>query len=79
MIINDLIREYMQYNNYSHSLSVLTPEAGMSEELLDRNLIAKKLKIVEDSESRKVPLLYGLNIYLSYFAGLVFGVKRFIA
>jgi lisH domain-containing protein FOPNL len=40
MIINDLVREYMQYNNYNHSLSVFTPETGMGEELLDRNFIA---------------------------------------
>lgn len=49
MIINDLIREYMEYNNLNHSISVFGPEAGMPHELLDRNFLAKKLKIIEDS------------------------------
>ncbi|KAM3135729.1 hypothetical protein pb186bvf_012126 [Paramecium bursaria] len=68
MIINDLIREYLQYNHYDHSLSVFSPEAGMPEELLDRNFISKKLKIVEDNNSKQLPLLYGL----------VFGMKKVI-
>lgn len=52
MIINDLIREYMEYNNFQHSMSVFGPEAGMPEEMLDRNFIAKKLKVVEDANSK---------------------------
>ena len=68
MIINDLIREYLQYNHYDHSLSVFSPEAGMPDELLDRNFISKKLKIVEDNNSKQLPLLYGL----------VFGMKKVI-
>jgi lisH domain-containing protein FOPNL len=36
MIINDLIREYMEYNNYSSSLAVFGPEAGMPDKMLDR-------------------------------------------
>ena len=60
MIINDLIREYMEYNNYQNSLSVFGPESGMPPEILDRNFIAKKLKIVEDQNSRSMPLLYGI-------------------
>jgi len=34
----------------------------MSEDNLDRNFIAQKLKIVEDAESRKLPLLYGFYL-----------------
>jgi lisH domain-containing protein FOPNL len=70
MIINDLIREYMEYNNYVHSLSVFGPETGMPDEQLDRNFIAKKLKIVEDSSSKKMPLIYGTICYLSRRPGV---------
>lgn len=59
MIINDLIREYMEYNHYDYSLSVFGPEAGMPKELLGREFISKKLKIVEDQNSKQLPLLYG--------------------
>lgn len=38
----------MEYNNYMHSISVFGPEAGMPVEQLDRNFIAKKIRIVED-------------------------------
>jgi len=28
MLVNELIREYMEFNNYHHSLSVFIPETG---------------------------------------------------
>ncbi|CAD8166377.1 unnamed protein product [Paramecium octaurelia] len=68
MIINDLIREYMEYNHYSQTASVFSSEAGMPQEMLDRGFITKKLKIVEDNNSKQTPLLYGL----------VFGMKKVI-
>ena len=69
----------MEYNNLNHSISVFGPEAGMPHELLDRNFITKKLKIIEDSQSRQMPLLYGnLNIKI-IFTGLVFGMKKMMA
>ena len=52
MIINDLIREYLEHNNYQHSLAVFGPESNMPEKMLDRQMITKKLKIVEDASSR---------------------------
>lgn len=60
LIINELIREYLIFNNYTHSLSVFLPESGQPERApFDRSYITKKLNIQEDSKSRELPLLYG--------------------
>lgn len=67
LIINELIREYMIYNNYLHSNSVFIAETGQpSEPPFDRNFIAKELNIVEENSSKKVPLLYSI----------LFGLKK---
>ena len=60
LIINELIREYLVYNNYLHSNSVFLAETGQPIEPFDRNFIAKELGISEDSNSKKVPLLYSI-------------------
>jgi lisH domain-containing protein FOPNL len=61
LIINELIREYLQFNNYHHTLSVLIPESGQPlNPPFDRNYIARELQVAEDYKSRSLPLLYGL-------------------
>jgi lisH domain-containing protein FOPNL len=60
LIINELIREYLTYNNYLHSNSVFLAETGQPIEPFDRNFIAKELGISEDNNSKKVPLLYSI-------------------
>mmetsp|Transcript_4493 Transcript_4493/g.6785 ORF Transcript_4493/g.6785 Transcript_4493/m.6785 type:complete len:136 (+) Transcript_4493:558-965(+) len=61
LIINELIREYLSYNNYHHAASVLLAETGQpSEPPFDRAYLARELRVAEDSKSRSVPLLYGL-------------------
>lgn len=62
LIINELIKEYLIFNNYTHALSVFLPESGQPDKSpFDRNYIAKKLKIQEDNKSRELPLLYGTD------------------
>ncbi len=37
LLINELIREYLQYNNYLHTMSVFTHESGQpTDPILDR-------------------------------------------
>jgi len=61
LLINELIREYMQYNSYLHTLSVFTHESGQpTDPILDRDQMARELKVVEDSTTKSVPLLYAL-------------------
>merc|ERR1719329_724077 len=49
VVINELIREYFEYNGYHHSLSVFLPESGHPEERQgDRAFIASELQLQED-------------------------------
>ena len=63
LVINELIREYLAYNNYSETLSVFVPETGQpaeAAEQLNRSFLAKELQIPENENSERVPLLYGI-------------------
>uniref|UniRef100_A0A668S114 Centrosomal protein 20 n=2 Tax=Oreochromis aureus TaxID=47969 RepID=A0A668S114_OREAU len=60
LIINELIREYLEFNKYRYTASVLTAESGQPEVPLDRQFLANELKVTEDPSSKSVPLLYGL-------------------
>ncbi|KAM8934200.1 centrosomal protein 20 [Pelodytes ibericus] len=64
LLINEMIREYLEYNKYKYTASVLNAETGLSEIPLDRQFLARELNIVEDSKSQSVPILYGI---LSHF------------
>ncbi|XP_069666115.1 centrosomal protein 20 isoform X3 [Haliaeetus albicilla] len=54
LLINELIREYLEYNKYKYAASVLTAESGQSEVPLDRQFLAKELNIVEDANGKSV-------------------------
>lgn len=70
LIINELIREYLAFNNYNNTLSVFLPESSQPvKPPFDRTYISKKLKVLEDKNSRELPLLYGL----------AFGLKKIVA
>ena len=60
LIINALIKEYLDYNNYLHTSSVFQAESGQPKDKLDRNFIASQLNISETNQSQKVPLLYSI-------------------
>ncbi|XP_047434790.1 lisH domain-containing protein FOPNL [Mugil cephalus] len=60
LLINELIREYLEFNKYRYAASVLTAESGQPEVPLDRQFLANELKVAEDISSKSVPLLYGL-------------------
>ena len=61
ILINELIREYLSYNNYHHALSVFLAESGQpAQPMMERVHMARELKISEDARSRSVPLMYGL-------------------
>ena len=64
LIINALIKEYLDYNNYLHTASVFQAESGQPK--LDRNFITSQLNIIETNQSQQVPLLYSL----------IFGMKK---
>ncbi|XP_072466519.1 centrosomal protein 20 isoform X1 [Notamacropus eugenii] len=60
LLINELIREYLEFNKYKYSASVLTAESGQPATPLERQFLIKELNIYEDSNAKTVPLLYGI-------------------
>ena len=60
LIINALIKEYLDYNNYLHTSSVFQAESGQPKDKIDRNFITNQLNIIENNQSQKVPLLYSI-------------------
>ena len=61
LVINELIREYLLFNNYNYSHATFIPETNQPEQKLDRDFQAKQLNVVEDSKTRQLPLLYSLT------------------
>ena len=58
-MINELIREYLVFNRYRSTLSVLLPETGQPETPpFDREFLAREMRIRENETSKKLPLLY---------------------
>ncbi|XP_050968632.1 lisH domain-containing protein FOPNL [Labeo rohita] len=60
LLINEMIREYLEFNKYRYTASVLTAESGQPEVPLEREFMANELNVAEDSSAKAVPLLYGL-------------------
>lgn len=60
MLINELIREYLEFNKYKYSSTVLTAESGQPKDPIDREFLSSELGIKESSKSKQLPILYGL-------------------
>ncbi|XP_032896166.1 centrosomal protein 20 isoform X2 [Amblyraja radiata] len=56
LLINELIREYLEFNKYKYTASVLTAEAGQPEIPLERQFLVNELNIVEDTSIKTVGL-----------------------
>ncbi|KAM7418640.1 hypothetical protein PAMA_015986 [Pampus argenteus] len=54
LLINELIREYLEFNKYRYTASVLTAESGQPEVPLDRQFLANELRVTEDTSSKSV-------------------------
>lgn len=56
-----MIREYLAYNNYRHTLSVFIPETGQpAEPAFDRAFLSKEINVEENPLYPQIPLLYSL-------------------
>ena len=64
MLINELIRDYLEFNKYKYTNTVLLAESGQPKDPIDRSFLAAELNITETASSEKLPILYGL---VSYF------------
>ncbi len=54
LLLNELIREYMDFNHYKYSKSVFLKETQQPNEPLNREIIASELHIKEDRLTRQV-------------------------
>ncbi|KAJ3283440.1 hypothetical protein HK104_010384 [Borealophlyctis nickersoniae] len=63
-LVNELIREYLEFNGYMHAASVFKAESGLPRTPTDRVTLAKELNVTVDIKKypEKVPLLYGLAL-----------------
>jgi hypothetical protein len=59
-IMNELIREYLLFNDWGDTASVFIPEAGQPEIPLHRAFLAGRFGIQEDAITRQNPLLHAL-------------------
>ncbi|XP_063790446.1 centrosomal protein 20 [Pseudophryne corroboree] len=60
LLINEMIREYLAFNKYKYTASVLSAETGLPDIPLDHSFLARELHLVEDSSAQSVPILYGM-------------------
>lgn len=65
LLINELIREYLEFNKYKYTASVLMAESGQPVVPLDRQFLIRELNACEDSKDNTIPLLYGILAHLS--------------
>ena len=75
-LINELIREYLDFNKYNYTKSVLTVECGQPSEKVDRRFLLQELNMEEKQESVKMPLLYGILSHFLQKEQKVYGSER---
>ncbi|XP_049626949.1 centrosomal protein 20-like [Suncus etruscus] len=65
LLINELIREYLEFNKYKYTASVLLAESGQPPVPLDRQFLIRELNAFEESKDNTIPILYGILGHLS--------------
>ena len=60
IIINELIKEYFNFNGYKFSSNVLQSEVGQTNNNLNRNDIIRELNIIENENNKNKPILYSI-------------------
>ena len=59
-VINELIKEYLDWNNLTQTRTVLILETGHPNESLSRSQLEEALNVQTGANARQVPLLYSL-------------------
>ena len=59
-VINELIKEYLDWNNLIQTRTVLVLETGHPNESLSRSQLEEALNVQTGANAQKVPLLYSL-------------------
>ncbi|CAG5041419.1 unnamed protein product [Parnassius apollo] len=64
LLVNDLIKEYLEWNGYLYTATVMTSEASMPEEKRTRAELCAEVGVKDDEKSSALPLL--TNIVAAY-------------
>ncbi|XP_043263539.1 centrosomal protein 20 [Colletes gigas] len=57
MLLNELVREYLDWMEYKYSSTVFTSECNLSKQPLNKALLAQSLGVQESDNSKDLPLL----------------------
>ncbi|EGD78193.1 LisH domain-containing protein C16orf63 [Salpingoeca rosetta] len=59
-LINELIREYLEFNGYNNTHAVLVAESRQPTERLTRQHMADQVGVSETAQTQQLPLLYSM-------------------
>lgn len=59
-LINELIKEYLEFNHLLHTKDMLMSESGHPKMSMDRAEMEKSLKVSSSANAKEVPLLYSI-------------------
>ena len=69
LILNELIREYLEYNGFLNTLSVFHPETGQPKiptGRIGREVLIHELDLADGERAKRVPLLYSVLAKLQH-------------
>ncbi|KAL0832982.1 hypothetical protein ABMA28_001106 [Loxostege sticticalis] len=64
LLVNELVREYLEWNGYLYTASVMTSEAAMAKDKRTRAELCAEVGVRDDERSSSLPLLS--NIVAAY-------------
>ncbi|XP_031767624.2 centrosomal protein 20-like, partial [Galleria mellonella] len=64
LLVNELVREYLEWNGYLYTASVMASEAAMPNEKKTRSQLCSEVGVRDDEKSSALPLLS--NIVAAY-------------
>lgn len=59
-LINELVLEYLAFNNYKQTASILEAESGYQRSLVGRAFLEKELHVNLSENASQLPLLYSI-------------------
>ncbi|CAN8002756.1 unnamed protein product, partial [Ixodes hexagonus] len=59
-LINELVLEYLSFNNYKRTESILEAESGYRRSCVGRAFLEKELNVVPSEKASCLPLLYAI-------------------
>ena len=59
-VINELIKEYLEWNSFNQTSDVLSLESGQPKQRISRSELENTMNIQSGENSAKIPLLYSI-------------------